>query len=92
MASELLAWISLLTTLAEKATGLKSLELAWDADCEFPWPLGYTERGLGDNVLFVRALARIKQLEELRIKGFYAKNWSSYLRGEMSARLHAECG
>jgi hypothetical protein len=40
----------------------------------------------------VRALARIKQLEELRIKGFYEKNWPLYLRKEMSAQLHAECG
>ena len=53
-------WISLLATLAEKVTVLKSVKLARDAECDFAWPLGYTERGLGDDELFVRALARIK--------------------------------
>lgn len=85
-------WISLLATLAENVTVLKSIELARDAECEFLWPLGYMERGLGGDELFVRALARIKQLEELRIKGLHEKNWPLYLRGEMSAQLHAQCG
>jgi hypothetical protein len=33
------------------------------------------KRVLGDNLLFVRALARIQGLEKLNIKGYYAKHW-----------------
>ncbi|RAL05364.1 uncharacterized protein BO80DRAFT_135796 [Aspergillus ibericus CBS 121593] len=61
--SEVWPWVILLTYLSQKATGLRWLEVGWGANCEDPWNLkpGAEERGLGDNVLFVQALARIKQ-------------------------------
>lgn len=92
--SEILPWLRLLNTLSGKATGLRFLEIAWGAECTFPWQLvrGAEERGLGDNILFVRALARIQRLEKLKTGGFYAKHWPSYLRQEMAVQLHAECG
>lgn len=92
--SEILPWLRLLETLSVKVTGLRFVEIAWDADCEFPWQLvrGAKERGLGDNVLFVRALARIQGLEKLIIGGYYGKHWPSYLSQEMSVQLRAECG
>lgn len=82
----------MLDTLSDKATGLRSVELAWDAETGIPWPLEARERGLGDNVLFVRALAKIKQLEKLKITGYYAENWPSYLRNGLGAHLHVEGG
>lgn len=36
---------------------------------------GAKERGLGDNLDFVRLLGNIQGLEKLVIEGYYAKNW-----------------
>ena len=90
---EIASWLSVLNAVAEKATGLRFLWLGWDAECEFPWQFkpGHQPRGLGKNVQFVQALAKIKQVKKLIIHGFYAKNWPSYLRKEMGVQIHAEC-
>lgn len=48
------------------------------------------EQGLGDNVLFARALASLKQLDKLRIRGIYAKNWPAYFEKEMGIPVEAE--
>lgn len=87
-------WLTLLNALSKRATGLKYIELGWGENCEHPWMLkrGAKERGLGDNVLFVRALAKIRGLEEMHITGHYAKNWPSYLKTETNAHVLAECG
>lgn len=91
--AEISPWLRLLNTLTQKATGLKFIELAWCAERNFGWQIGSGgQRGLGDNVLFVRALARIPQLENLNISGFYAKHWTSYLGRETGAQVHAKCG
>ncbi|KAK3933571.1 hypothetical protein QBC46DRAFT_401781 [Diplogelasinospora grovesii] len=94
--AEISPWLILLDTLSKKATGLRFVVLAWGTDRGIIWPRGAAERGLGDNLLFVRALvralARIQGLEKLNIKGFYAKHWPSYLREKMSAQVRADAG
>lgn len=80
------SWVTMFDIVSEKATGLRFVKLGWGANCA----LG--ARGWGDSVLFVRALARIQGLDELHIKGYYAKNWPSYLKEKMSVQVRAERG
>lgn len=89
--AELSPWLQLLYILAEEASGLRYLELGWGADCEFLWQLGpgARERGLGDNLDFVRALGKIQGLEKLVINGYYAKNWPAYLEERMGVQVRA---
>lgn len=47
---------------------------------------------MGDNLLFVRAFAKIQGLEKLIIKGFYAKHWPSYLKETMNAQVQIDPG
>ncbi|PYI05534.1 hypothetical protein BO78DRAFT_430460 [Aspergillus sclerotiicarbonarius CBS 121057] len=83
--NEVWPWVILLTHLAEKATGLRFLEIGWGANCASAWNLkpGAEERGLGDNLLFVHAVAGFRGLGCLRVKGFFGVRWPGYLRGEL---------
>lgn len=92
--ADLLPWLNLLNILSEKAAGLKQIVVGWGADCEFSWMLerGTQERGLGDNVLFIRGLAKIQGLEKIHLQGYYAKNWPSYLMATTKAQVEAEGG
>ena|SRR5438045_9153205 len=83
--AKLSPWLRILYLLAEKANGLHFIELGWDAKCEFPWELEHRteERGLGDNLHFVRALGKIEGLEKLVIEGYYAKHWPAYFKERM---------
>lgn len=87
-------WLKLLNTLSKEVVGLKHIEIGWGADCEFPWMLkrGAKERGLGDNVSFIRTLAKIQGLEKISLSGHYAKHWPSYLMAKTSAQVQAICG
>ena len=94
--AQLSPWVGLLYLLAEGARGIRSIGICWGANPynaagvpQQTWELG---RGLGDNLLFVNALGRIRGLEELVIGGFYAKNWLAYLKERMSARVQAGFG
>jgi hypothetical protein len=84
-------WLRLLPVLAEDANGLRDIKLTWDAidQSEYRWRFkqGVSERGLGDNLDFVRALGKIKGLEKLVIEGCYAKNWPAYLEERMGVRV-----
>ena len=53
--AELSPWLQLLYILAEEASGLRCIELGWGAECEFHWH----QRGLGDNLDFMRVLGKI---------------------------------
>lgn len=88
---ELSPWLKLLHLLAEEASGLRYIGLAWCADFELSWqlPRGARERGFGDNLDFVRALGKIRGLENLVIAGYYAKNWPAYLEERMGVRVRA---
>ncbi|KAG4434178.1 hypothetical protein IFR05_010336 [Cadophora sp. M221] len=79
--AELSAWVQLLCRLAEAASGLRYIKLGWGAEFEFSWQfrLGARERGLGDDLDFVRALGKIQGLEKLVVSGYYAKHWPAYL-------------
>lgn len=88
--AEDLPWVTLLHTLAVKATGLRFIELGWGAEYEYPWEP--RKKGLGDNMLVVHALATIKQLEKLKITGYFAKHWPAYLGEEMGVQVQFECG
>jgi hypothetical protein len=92
--AELSPWLQLLYILAEEASGLRCIELAWGAECEFFWQLrrGTRETGLGDNLDFVRALRETRGLEKLVISGYYAKNWPAYLEERVGVRVRAICG
>lgn len=93
--AELWQWLRLLHILSEKTTGLRSIKLVWDAIRDYPSNsihIGGEKRGLGDNVLFVRALARIQGLEKLEIGGYYAKHWPQYLEDNMNVQVRAGIG
>ncbi|GLA95487.1 hypothetical protein AtubIFM57143_002499 [Aspergillus tubingensis] len=95
--STIWSWIVLLHNLSEHATGLRYLEIGWDTN--IPWLThmepGDEARGLGDNILFVHALARLRQLRRLRIYGFFGVEWPGYLKRELGAGgtvVEVECG
>jgi hypothetical protein len=88
--AELNPWLDFLSLLALEAHGLRFLEITWDAMTNFLW-LGF-RKGLGNNSHFVRALAEIRGLDGLVIKGFYPINWPSYLEREMGIPVKAHCG
>ncbi|PYH68316.1 uncharacterized protein BO88DRAFT_405753 [Aspergillus vadensis CBS 113365] len=95
--STIWSWIVLLHNLSEHATGLRYLEIGWDTN--IPWLThmepGDEARGLGDNILFVHALARLRQLRKLRIYGFFGVEWPGYLRRELGGGgtvVEVECG
>ncbi|KAK2734197.1 hypothetical protein FQN57_001851 [Myotisia sp. PD_48] len=72
-------WLNLLDALVTKATGLRSLEVVWVQAGPPTWRLDGTHGTHGDNVLFVHALAKFRHLKELKIRGWYAKHWPSFL-------------
>jgi hypothetical protein len=88
--ADLAPWLQLLTLLAKEAIGLRSIKFGWGANCESSWHLEQ-ERGLGDNLDFVRTLGKIQGLEKLVIEGFYAKNWPGFLERKMAVRVRAIC-
>ncbi|RAK85233.1 hypothetical protein BO79DRAFT_289982 [Aspergillus costaricaensis CBS 115574] len=95
--STIWSWIILLHNLSEHATGLRYLEIGWDTN--IPWLThmepGDEARGLGDNILFVHALARLRQLRRLKIYGFFGVEWPGYLRRELGGGgtvVEVECG
>ncbi|KAK7424171.1 hypothetical protein QQZ08_008777 [Neonectria magnoliae] len=87
-------WVALLDALAKDATGLRAVHVEWAAECDFSWEYarGSEERGLGDNLDFVRALAQIRGLEKMAIRGCYAKTWPAYLEEKMGVPVRARCG
>lgn len=93
-AADIWPWLKLLYALSREAAGLKELKLHWDALCDLYWlhETSKKQRGLGDDVSFVRALARIQGLEKLHISGFYGKNWPVYLMARTGAYVLAEYG
>ncbi|KAN0086459.1 hypothetical protein V8E54_000147 [Elaphomyces granulatus] len=95
--AKLSPWLGLLYLLATEASGLRCIRLCWDSNLrDRCWWIQRgawdKKRGLGDNLLFVRALGKIQGLEELVIEGYYAKNWPSYLEERMDVRVQAICG
>jgi hypothetical protein len=92
--AEIGSWVKFLHHLAKEASGLRVIELVWDAKADFPWQLerGDKERALGNSLLFVRALGQIRGLEEVVIRGYYAKRWQAYLQGRMCVQVQAKCG
>lgn len=81
--------IHLLNILAEKASGLRYIDLGMGAELEGGWR---SNRGLGDSLDFLRALGKIQGLEKLVIRGFYARNWPEYLNEKMGGRVQAISG
>jgi len=92
--SSLPPWLRLFRTLAMEASGLRSLSL--DLDVNFDYNehhnTGTWWGGLGDKANFVRALGKIQGLEDLSIKGYYAKTWPEYLEKKMGVRVRAISG
>jgi hypothetical protein len=88
--ADLSPWLRLLHILVEEASGLRYLKLKWCAGfMENPrkFERRVLERGLGDQLDFVRALGKIQGLETLVIDGYYAKNWPAYLEERMGVRV-----
>ncbi|KAI2890865.1 hypothetical protein CBS63078_9905 [Aspergillus niger] len=95
--SDIWSWVVLLNDLSEHATGLRQLEIGWDTHIRWLPHMepGDETRGLGDNILFVHALARLRQLERLKIYGFFGIEWPEYLRKELGKGgtvVEVECG
>jgi len=80
-----LAWLNLLHILPEATPGLKSVVVAWWGVGDWGgWP-----QSLGTDVDFARALAALSKLglEQLKIKGHYAKPWPAYFREMFGAQV-----
>ena len=73
-------WCKVFDELAVGATGLQSLFVYWDAE-------GFIHHGGGADVDVVRALGRIKGLQRMEIRGFYAKEWPKYLEEKMGIKV-----
>lgn len=71
-------WYRLLERFSRDATGLRYIFVYWDADT-----FSSIHHGAGRDLRFVRTLATIKGLDELVIKGFFAKPWPKYLKGKV---------
>ncbi|CAM1505258.1 Fc.00g108950.m01.CDS01 [Cosmosporella sp. VM-42] len=80
-------WTILFQTLAEDASGLRDIEIAWGMDCIESLTELARGTSLGDDLDFVRALAQIKGLERLVIGGYYAKRWPAYLEEKMNVKV-----
>lgn len=91
-------WLQVLRVLAEKASGLRYLLLDFFARrfCALAQqgvPLRHwSDRGLGDNLGFVHALAKIQGLQTLWLRGFYSKSWPAYLSDKMRVRVEGRKG
>jgi hypothetical protein len=72
-------WQRLFRTLARDATNLQRLQVYWDHE-------GYVHPGLGKNPSFVRALARLKVQQSIKLEGYYAQPWPEYLERKMGLR------
>jgi hypothetical protein len=81
-------WMKFFDVLVEQVTGLRSLELHWSVLYGAP-PIVI---GFGNDVNFIRSLARIQGLRALRISGFFAKNWTSYMSEKMNVQVQAQGG
>jgi hypothetical protein len=68
-------WCELIDVLAMKAKGLRRLSVNFQA------VLDVDALGAGRDLEFVRALGRVRQVEEMEIRGFYAVGWRGYLEG-----------
>ncbi|KAF2258939.1 hypothetical protein CC78DRAFT_89063 [Lojkania enalia] len=92
--AELSSWLQLLHVLADEASGLRCLRIGFGAEFEYPRQLarGARERGMGDDLDFVRALGDLRQLEEIVLEGYYAKRWPAYLEDTTGAHVRALCG
>lgn len=80
---ELQPWLTILRFLADEGNALRYIELVYF------WHRSGPKRGMGDNVEFVRALARIQGLEKLVIKGYYAESWPAYLSEKLGVQVRA---
>ena len=91
--AEISPWLELLGVLSNEATGLRYIRIGRYATFgPSQNPERAPQRGLGDNLLFVRALAKIKGLDTLIINGFYAKNWPSYLTEMVGVQVQVQPG
>jgi hypothetical protein len=86
-------WADMFDSLAGNAPGMRYLEITWSANSH---AAKQNDRGwgsgLGTNVAFVKALARLRTVDTLILKGFYAKPWPDYLRRATGADVLALAG
>lgn len=68
-------WCELINLLAREAKGLRRLSVNFQA------VLDVDALGAGRDLEFVKALGRVRQVEEMEIRGFYAVGWRRYLEG-----------
>lgn len=66
------SWRKFIARLASEATGLRNLGVYWDAEGVYV--------GLGCDLEFVLALAKIKGLEKMEINGFLCKGMARLFR------------
>lgn len=71
-------WYPFLDKLAQEAVGLRHLYVYWG---------GRGTIGAGKDLVFVRKLAKIRNLQTMVIGGFYAMHWPSYLSEKLGVRV-----
>ena len=73
------SWYKVLDLLAREATGLRHVEINWDAL--------FQVGELGKNLRFVRKLAKIQGLQSMVVDGFYGMHWPRYLTKKMGVTV-----
>jgi hypothetical protein len=82
-------WIPMFSLLSQHAAGLRSIVIKWNSDIDYvqKHERGCRGSGLGDDVSFVRALASVRGLDKLVIKGFFATHWPAYLSASIGIQV-----
>ena len=70
-------WYKVLDKLAREATGLRHVEVSWDAE------MSTMHHGGGKDVRFVRELVKIQGLKSISVNGYYGTHWPRYLSEKM---------
>lgn len=79
-------WVALLEYLVGEATGLRELEVIVDADRSFNhWGGGYDPQ-------LLHALGKFRTLDTFKLKGFFARQWPSYLQAATGCEVWNAAG
>lgn len=85
--------LRMLRVLADKATGLRHLEVRWYAAPRYKQLIfDKRDRGLSDDLEFVRVLAKIQNQDSLLIEEYYAKAWPAYLEKKIAVPVETHRG
>lgn len=84
-------WTPLFDKLSREATNIQTLSIYFDADGPWgtkpPWDIeDQIHYGMGQSVVFIQGIARLKVHKSLEIEGFYAMHWPAYLAEQIGLK------